>query len=292
MYPKYVLITPARNEEANIEKTIQSVVLQRIQPIKWIIVSDNSTDRTDEIVNNYRSKFNFIELVKKTSGKNRDFSSKVNAFNAGYAKVRMLPYDFIGNIDADVSFEHDYFEKILNAFLENKKIGICAGEIYENNNGNFKPVTSAPWHISGAIQLFRRKCFEDIGGYIAIERNIDAIAVIMARKEGWKIKKIPEIIVKHYRQGGTAKGSALISRFRYGIFEYTCGFHPFYAFSKYIFRLKERPYVISALFRMSGYCFALLNRKPYVLPEDVVSFIRNEQLHRLKNIFFRNSFVY
>lgn len=289
MHAKYVIITPARNEEAYIEKTIQSIVLQTVLPLKWIIVSDNSTDRTDKIVNKYKTKYNFIELVKITSLQKRDFASKVNAFNTGYAKIKMLPYDFIGNIDADVSFDPDYFEKILKAFVENKKIGICAGEIYEYHNGTFRPVNSAPWHVSGAIQLFRRKCFEDIGGYIQIERNIDAIAVIMARKEGWKIKKFPELAVRHYRYGGTAKGSALISRFRYGIFEYTCGFHPFYAFVKYIFRLKERPYVISTLFRMSGYCFAFIKRKPYVLPNDVIFFIRDEQLHRLKDIFFKKN---
>jgi len=285
MLEKYVLITPARNEEAHIEKLIMSVIQQTILPLKWIIVSDGSTDKTDDIVCKYETKYDFIELVKKDPDQERNFGSKVYAFNAGYEKIKMLPYDFIGNIDADVSFDPDYFEKILIAFSENKKIGLCGGEIYENHKGEFIPVNSASWHVSGAIQLFRRKCFEDIGGYIPIERNIDAIAVIMARKEGWDIKKFREIVVKHYRHGGTAKGSALISRFRYGIFEYTCGFHPLYAFTKYLFRVAERPYVISSIFRISGYCFAFVKRKPYVLPKDVIRFIRNEQLYRLREIF-------
>lgn len=291
MKTTYVLITPARNEDAFIEKTIQSVVLQTVKPLKWIIVSDGSTDRTDEIVSHYEANYNFIELVRIAPDQKRNFGSKVKAFNAGYERVRKLSYDFIGNIDADVSFAPDYFELILKAFLENNKIGLCGGEIYEKCNENFIPVTSASWHVSGAIQLFRKECFEDIGGYIPIERNIDGIAVIMARKEGWEIKKFREIVVRHYRHGGTAKGSALISRFRYGIFEYTCGFHPLYALAKYLFRIAERPYVISSLFRICGYCFALLNRKQYVLPKDVINFIRNEQLNRLRDILCRKDSV-
>ena len=110
--PSYVLITPARNEEAYIEKTIQSLISQTILPQKWVIVSDGSNDGTDEIVRRYmdKNKYKWIELVRMPEHRDRQFAAKVHCFNAGYQKVKDLEYSIIGNLDADISFENDYFE--------------------------------------------------------------------------------------------------------------------------------------------------------------------------------------
>src|SRR5713226_4266269 len=104
----YVLVTPARNEAAFIEQTIEAVVGQTIRPAKWVIVSDGSTDGTDEIVKGYAAKHNWIELVRMPERRERHFAGKVGAFNAGYARVRDLDYDVIGNLDADISFDEEY----------------------------------------------------------------------------------------------------------------------------------------------------------------------------------------
>src|SRR5207249_360985 len=106
--PTYVLITPARNEAAFIEQTINSVVRQTIRPLKWVIVSDGSTDRTDDLVRNHAARHPWIELVTLTGRTQRHFAGKVAAFNAGYARLEGLRYDVIGNLDGDVSFEDDY----------------------------------------------------------------------------------------------------------------------------------------------------------------------------------------
>ncbi|PYN72921.1 MAG: glycosyl transferase, partial [Candidatus Rokuibacteriota bacterium] len=108
--PTYVLITPARNEELHLEQTIQSVVGQTLRPAKWVIVSDGSTDRTDEIARRHVAAHEWIELVRMPERKERHFAGKVHAFNAGAARVQHIPYEFIGNLDADVSFEPDYVE--------------------------------------------------------------------------------------------------------------------------------------------------------------------------------------
>src|SRR6266403_1283176 len=105
--PAYVLITPARNEAHFIELTLQSIVAQTVRPIKWVIVSDGSTDGTDDIVERYLATNAWIDLVRLPDRRERDFASKVRAFNAGYAKVTDLPFDVVGNLDADVSFEED-----------------------------------------------------------------------------------------------------------------------------------------------------------------------------------------
>src|SRR5690242_9972927 len=101
----YVLITPARNEAQFIELTIQSVVAQSIRPLKWVIVSDGSTDGTDDIVTRYADRYPWIELHRVGTQQRRNFAAKVNAFNAGYHIVRDLEYEAIGSLDADLSFE-------------------------------------------------------------------------------------------------------------------------------------------------------------------------------------------
>src|ERR1035441_7778521 len=103
----YVLITPARNEADFVELTLKSVVSQTVRPLKWVIVSDGSTDGMDEIVSRYAAEQPWIELVRMPERRERHFAGKVNAFNAGYARVKDLSYAIIGNLDADVSFDPD-----------------------------------------------------------------------------------------------------------------------------------------------------------------------------------------
>src|SRR3989304_8081751 len=112
----YVLITPARNEAAFIELTIESMIKQTVLPIKWVIVSDGSTDGTDDIVKRYTTEHKWIELVRMPERAERHFAGKVHAFNAGYARVKDLKYDIVGSLDADISFEEDYFFYLLGRF--------------------------------------------------------------------------------------------------------------------------------------------------------------------------------
>src|SRR5437667_12579577 len=121
----YVLITPARNEVAYIEKTIRSVVAQTLLPLRWVIVSDGSTDGTDEVVKKYAARHDWIELVRRPERSERHFAGKVDAFNAGYARVRDVDYTIIGNLDADVSFDQDYCAFLLEKFAENPKLGVA-----------------------------------------------------------------------------------------------------------------------------------------------------------------------
>src|ERR1017187_8213090 len=111
--PTYVLITPARNEAQFIELTIKSVVSQTVRPLKWVIVSDGSTDGTDDIVSKYAAEYPWIELVRMPERRERHFAGKVGAFNAGYAKVKHLDYEVMGNLDGDISFDDDYFRFLL-----------------------------------------------------------------------------------------------------------------------------------------------------------------------------------
>ena len=62
---KYVLVTPVRNEERFIEKTLASVCAQTLLPERWVIVDDGSNDRTPDIVKKYAREYPWIELVRR-----------------------------------------------------------------------------------------------------------------------------------------------------------------------------------------------------------------------------------
>src|SRR5690606_3909110 len=123
MLPSYVVITPARNEAQFIERTIQSMVAQDVRPLRWVIVSDGSTDGTDEIVARYAAEHFWIELIRMPDRPERNFAGKVHAFNAGYARVSGLPYDVVGSLDGDLSFDQDHFAFLLNKLAEDPELG-------------------------------------------------------------------------------------------------------------------------------------------------------------------------
>jgi len=178
----YVLITPAKNEEQFIEKTIQSVVKQTILPKKWIIVSDGSTDKTDSIIEKYTSLYPFIELLRKSNSGTRNFGAKAKAILFAYEKLQGLKFDLIGNLDADVSFDPDYYEYIIREFVLNPKLGIAGGLRYDLIKDKFYPLECAPDSVGGPFQLFRRSCYEEIGGYKPLLfGGIDAVAETSAR---------------------------------------------------------------------------------------------------------------
>ena len=291
MYKKsYVLITPARNEEAHIEKTIKSVISQTILPRKWLIVSDGSTDRTEEIINQYAGKFDFIRLLRVEGANNRTTGSKVKAIQAGYKQLKDTEYDFIGNLDADVSFNPDYYEKVLIAFQHNSKLGLAGGVIVDFLNERFVKRTTNRNHVAGAIQFFRRECYEEIGGYVPVNVGVeDTIAEVMAQMHGWETKTFPEIEVLHHRVAGTEGSSIHRARFRNGQEDYFLGYHPLFEIAKCIYRIREKPYLVGSLLRMVGYYWSWCRRhKRQHLGDDFVRYLRRQQMHRIARSLHRN----
>ncbi len=278
----YVLVTPARNEEAYIEKTIQSVVSQTILPQKWVIVSDGSTDKTDQIVEEYESKYDFIEFVKAENTVKRNFGSKVNAFNGGFNKIGDIHYEFIGNLDADVSFESSYFENILNEFDKNAELGLAGGVICELISGKYITQSISLNSVAGAVQLFRRKCYEDIGGYVPLKvGGIDSAAEIMARMKGWAVRTFTEFSVLHHRRVGTVKSNFFKSRFQKGVINYSLGYHPLFQVVISIYRLIGKPYIVQGLFVFLGYFWAMLRKYDRPVSDEFIKFLRYEQLKRI-----------
>ena len=279
---RYVLITAARNEEAYIEATIQAVIRQTILPVRWVIVDDSSNDKTYELVSKYAEKNTFIEPVHFEMSNEWSFMSKANAINFGYQYLKGLEYDFLGILDADVSFDNRYYENILLKFSQNPKLGLAGGMISELNNGKYIDHSYFLNSVAGAVQLFRRKSFEQVGGYIPSKRwGIDAIAEMMTRMYGWHVQSFPEITVHHNRPTGHAKSNIFSMRFTYGQRDYTLGYHPLFMFLKCIHRFRERPYMLSGLLMMLGYTWSWIRKEPRPAPERVVEYLRKEQMKRI-----------
>jgi poly-beta-1,6-N-acetyl-D-glucosamine synthase len=279
----YVLITPARNEADYIEKTIQSVINQTMLPKRWIIVSDGSTDGTDEIVQKYTSGREWLELVRLPERKERNFAAKVLAFNSGYERVKDLSFDIIGNLDADISFEKDYFAYLLQKFEEMPGLGVAGTHYIEGDFHSFKDSYINVHHVNGQCQLFRRKCFEDIGGYVPIKGGgIDWVAVTTARMKGWSTYSFSDRMFYHHRKMGTAGSNELMSRFNYGKKDYFLGGHPLWQLFRGTFQMAKKPYLVGGLALLLGYFWCWVTRFERPVSEELMVFNRKEQLERLK----------
>ena len=281
----YVLITPARNEERFIELTIKSVVAQTVRPLKWAIVSDGSTDRTDVIVQRYVLDHPWIELVRMPERQERNFAGKVQAFNAGHARMAGLKYDIIGNLDADVSFDAEYFEFLLGKFGENPRLGV-AGTPYREGSFQYDYRFTSIEHVSGQCQLFRRECFEEIGGFVPRKiGGVDLVAVTTARMKGWETRTFTEKPYYHHRKMGTAAQGTLIVPYRVGQTDYVLGSHPVWEFFRCIYQLTRPPILLGGSLRLVGFFWAMTRRVQKQVSADFVRFRREEQMRRLEKFF-------
>ena len=283
---RYVLITPARNEVSLIESTLRAMVTQTVLPMKWVIVSDGSTDGTDELVQAYAARHSWIELVRMPERKERHFGGKVLAFNAGYEKVKNLSYQVIGNLDADSSFEPDYIEYLLAKFEQHPRLGV-AGTNYVEDGWD-----DAPKHdyrfasiedVTGQCQLFRRECFEAIGGYKPSKQGgIDLLATVDARMHGWQTRVFTDRILHHHRKSGTATVNRYVVEFQNGRKDFLFGCSLLYHICRSTYRLGKKPVILGGCLLFFGYFSAMLSRVPKTFPEELVRFRRREQKKRLK----------
>ena len=282
----YVLITPAKNEETFIERVIESVVTQTVLPEKWVIVSDRSTDGTDEIVRKYAARYAFIKLVRVHEECHKGFEAKVNAFKTGYAEAGTVPYRFIGNLDADVSFEPTYYDQIIGQLDGNPRLGIAGGIIQELIDNKYVCQDISLNSVAGAVQLFRRECYEEIGGYFPMEYGgIDAAAEIVARASGWEVQTFPEYKVLHHRRVTTGKRSIVGTRFYQGVTNYLLGYSPVFHITRAVYRMRQDPVVIGGAAAITGYLYAWILQKERRSPPGAIRFLRKEQRRRLMTYF-------
>jgi glycosyltransferase involved in cell wall biosynthesis len=279
---RYALITPARNEAENIERLIQSMVAQRVRPVKWVIVSDGSTDGTDDIVKKHAAQHGWIELERRPERAERHFAAKVEAFNAGYARLKGVGYDLVCSMDADISFDADFFAFLLGKFAEDPKLGL-GGAPFKEDGLEYDFRFSSAEHVSGALQLFRRECFEQIGGYVPIKGGgIDVVAVWSARARGWQTQTFTEKFYRHHRKMGTAKDSLWRVKFKDGRKDYALGVHPLWEVFRAVYQMTKQPLLIGGMALGFGYLLSMVTRAERSIPDELMGFRRADQMARLK----------
>lgn len=286
---KYALITPAWNEETHLDGVIRSVTSQTLLPVRWVIVSDGSTDRTDEIAESYGKQYPWIRLLRLERSPVRHFAGKAHAVNAGYESLKQLDFDLVGNLDADITLPTDYYEFLLSKFNKMPDLGVAGTPFVEDGgssgNHSYGHALANLNHVSGACQLFRRRCFEEIGGYTPIKGGgIDWVAVTTARMRGWTTRTFVERTCAHHRAMGTADRNPIRARFRHGQEDYFVGNHPLWEVARSLFQMKNRPLILGGLSLLSGYTFAWLSGKPNPIPQDLRSFHRREQMARIRRM--------
>lgn len=282
MKPSYVLITPVRNEESTIGTTLESVVRQTIPPAEWVVVSDESTDRTDEIVHHYAAKYPFIKLLQLTGRPRRSFSSVVFVTEAGIDALTYKDYDFIGFLDADIRFAETYYADIMEKFASNIKLGLAGGLVVDCVGGRRVVNKQSLGDVAGAVQFFRRTCFDLLGGLVAIpEGGWDAITCVQTRMHGFIAQTFPEIQVDHLKPRNAAEGNIVRRFIQLGVRDYALGNHPLFETGKCAYRCLERPYIIGGAMRFVGYLWCCIIQRKRMLSPEMIMEIRREQLARL-----------
>lgn len=283
---KYILITSARNEEAFIKLTLDSVVTQTQLPERWTIIDDGSSDQTAEIVAGYAQKFPWIVIIRNPKREGRNFAAKANAVNTALARSQDVDFAVLGNLDADTSFSPDYMAFLMQKFAAEPKLGV-AGTPFTQEGGydSTRDSFEGEQFVAGPIQMFRQECFKDIGGYTASPAGgVDWIAVMTARLKGWKTQSFADKRYHHHRLMGTAEKSPVVALFSYGQKDYYLGGSPLWQMFRVTYRLIKKPYIVGGLALFFGYSWAALKRVKRPISPELMKFNRQEQMKKLKGI--------
>ncbi len=276
----YVLLTAAKNEEQYIEYAIQSVVCQTVTPTAWFIVDDGSSDETAQIVSDYAKSYSFIRLLRSGSSRERSFGAQYRAINMAYLEAQNMNFDFVGVHDADIAVEDtNYYEQILVTLVDNKTLGIAGGYIHERAGTEWRTRgANSESAVAGGIQMFKRECFDGIGGYVPLlYGGEDWLAQIDAKRAGWNVAALPGLPARHYRPTSSADGR-LKGLVRLGMLDASFGSHPIFEILKCVRRLAEKPMILGAVLRYCGYLRWTLAMRQPLLPPETVAFLRQEQL--------------
>lgn len=282
---RYVLITPAYNEGRFIGKTIEGVLAQTQRPIRWVIVDDGSTDDTGEIIRRYAQQAEFIDGCQRRRDANETYyGNNVYAILQGYARVKDLDFDYLGILDADMILGPRYYEEIFRRFEMNPELGIAAGTFVEEIGGCRVEAFIDRRSTPKALQVFRRACYEQIGGYVPCPQGgEDTYTEIMARMHGWQTWSFPEIQAVHQKPVGMGDGKSILrGKFRQGVTDYCLGTHPVFMLAKCLRRcLRERPHGSAGLARLAGFVCGYLTRERRQIVDEARRYVRKEQMNRL-----------
>jgi glycosyltransferase involved in cell wall biosynthesis len=269
----FYIVIPAHNEEDYIGKTLESLVKQTLLPKAIVVVNDNSSDHTEQIIEDYALKYNWISILNSVSSDQHLPGSKIiHAFNKGLKSLDKN-FDIICKFDADLIFPTNYLEQIADHFDKNKTLGMAAGFCYieKNNNWILENLTNKD-HIRGALKAYRKDCFEQIG-QLKPSMGWDTVDELLAKYHNWEILTDESLHVKHLKPTGQSYNKA--SKYLQGEAMYKMR----YGFWITIISALKLTYKKGSirLFRdyMSGYYKAKSSKLEFLVSGDEGRFIRN-----------------
>lgn len=281
----YLLVSPCRNEADYMKLTLDSVVSQTVQPDLWVIVDDGSTDETPSILQDYASRYPFIQIVTRENRGHRSVGPGViEAFYYGYDQVDVSQFDFVCKFDLDLDLPPKYFEILIQRMNDNPRIGTCSGKAYfrDKKTGVLISEKCGDEMSVGMTKFYRRSCFEEIGGFV---RQVmwDGIDCHKCRQLGWIAVSWdePDLNFIHLRPMGSSQQGIFTGRMRHGFGQYFMGTGLIYMTASSVFRMIHPPYIVGGVAMLWGYLKSMFQRKARFDDIALVKFIKSYQMQCL-----------
>lgn len=281
----YCLITAARDEATKIGRTIESVRRQTRLPTRWLIVSDGSTDGTNEILLAAAEEIPFLEVLILEPGRKRDFASKAFALGEGLLRLGEIREAAFGVLDADIVLEPDHFERMAAALRAEPTLGLAGPQLWEEFDGRRVRHDNSVDSVVGGAQFFRREAFAAVGHFEPLARGgEDSLVEFQVRAGGWGTRTLREIHATH--QGRIVSGgrSPLGLRYLRGWNCWVLGYSPAFFLTTVLYRLARPPYVLGGLAQLVGWSHAVLTRTPQAVDARVKAHVRAEQRSKLRRM--------
>lgn len=281
--PRYAVVTPALNEAATLSAMARSLMVQSIPFEKWIVVDDGSSDGTAEIVRQLAERDSRIQLIQRPRRDERNVG--VAGIEAAMVGLSSLPglfgYDFVANLDADITFASDYFERIFAHFKENDRLGIAGGECYSQTPRGLALDKGPREHVHGATKIYRRECLHDIWP-LAEVWGWDAVDEGRAQVAGWETRTYSDVRILHHKPMSGGTGKVLHGKFVFGRTCHFLGYRADFALLRSALNCTRPPYLIGGLAMGWGFLSGWMKRAEQIDEPDFVEHLRASQAERLR----------
>ncbi len=280
MNKRYALITPCRDEQKYIGKTIESVAKQTVKPALWTIVDDGSTDKTTDIIAEAEKQYDYIQILAKPDrGKRMVGPGVVDAFYEGLKRIDLDDFDYICKLDADLALPKGYFEGLMKRMEADPRIGTISGKAYFYDTSGVLISEKVSDEISlGMTKFYHTDCFLQIGGFVR-EVMWDGIDCHRCRMLGWKACSVDDAGLRfiHLRPMGSSDKNIIKGRIRHGYGQYFMGTGLLYMTVSALYRSTRPPLLIGGAAMLWGYLKSMLKRCKRYDDKQFRSFLRKYQ---------------
>jgi glycosyltransferase involved in cell wall biosynthesis len=278
----YVVITPARDEERYLRRTLDAMAAQTRLPAQWILVDDGSTDRTGAMMDEFASGHAWCRaLHRRDRGRREAGGGVMEAFYDGYALLTVPDWGVLVKLDGDLSFEPDFFERCLAEFAADPALGLGGGLVCAEVGGRLEAEVRdlPPFHVRGATKMYRRECWEAIHPLIRAP-GWDTLDELSANRHGWRTRTFPDLKLLQHRGTGVAAG-AWRNSVKNGQANYACGYDPVFMFVKCLRRLPRKPWLVDSVGLAWGFLRGYAKRLPRTGDRDLIRYVRGQQWRHL-----------